>query len=434
MRPLLLAATALALLAGPAGAQMIGAGPFQGGTISLPLTAPGITSTGNASVAGTLGTTNLSTITAGSGSNSQIVLTPAASGSVPIITGVGTGGIKITGQGGAPVYVGGSSPAIFGNGFTYNVGNAAVIPQLQQSFNISGTATGNPALIYSGGLFILNSDTLQLPNANQGFNGWQFEHSLAAGFTGNRHALEVSLIQGGTSGNTLASGTIGYYTSILGYSVSSVNDNGTGLTSTTAHGRAFAGNLNAELHSGATNYFQATALELNAQIDTGASALVRDFLSISPVAGAVQGSQVDAGIWFYSAGGALIKTGILFGSGGLNQWPIDPAGTLIGTDAGGGVTAQAAHGIYLAGVAFTVDSWNDGHIQFTGAGDALMNSATPLVLSATSGFLHLPNTSGVPTGTPSNTTPGCEWNTVSHTLNCYDGASWYHFASTAGAG
>jgi hypothetical protein len=67
-------------------------------------------------------------------------------------------------------------------------------------------------------------------------------------------------------------------------------------------------------------------------------------------------------------------------------------------------------------------------------GDFLANSASALATGATQGFLHLPHTTGAPTGTPANTTPGCEWNTSSHTLNCYDGSAWYHFTGTSGAG
>ena len=95
---------------------------------------------------------------------------------------------------------------------------------------------------------------------------------------------------------------------------------------------------------------------------------------------------------------------------------------------------NATTGIDLSGTTYSGNTFNDGHISFSGIGDALINSGTTLATAATTGFMHIPHTSAAPTGTPTNTTPGCEWNTGSHTMNCYDGSSWYHqtFTSTAG--
>ena len=80
----------------------------------------------------------------------------------------------------------------------------------------------------------------------------------------------------------------------------SFNDAGTGLTKTTAHGRTFGGDFYAHLSSGATNFYQATGLEVTSEVDSGASTLIRAPLSISDLGGAVHGSTVDVGknnIW-----------------------------------------------------------------------------------------------------------------------------------------
>ena len=126
------------------------------------------------------------------------------------------------------------------------------------------------------------------------------------------------------------------------------------------------------------------------------------------------------------------KTGIDFGSQG-GGFPMDTLGTLIKAATASG-TMLVANGINWSGVTFSGNSWNDGHVSFSGAGDVLLNSASVLSTNATAGFVHLPHTSAAPTGTPSNTTPGCEWNTTTHVLNCYDGSAWYHFTGTSGAG
>ena len=133
-----------------------------------------------------------------------------------------------------------------------------------------------------------------------------------------------------------------------------------------------------------------------------------------------------------TAAGRGWKTGIDFGSKG-GGFPMDTLGTLINAATASG-TMLVANGINWSGVTFSGNSWNDGHVSFSGAGDVLLNSASALATNATAGFVHLPHTTAAPTGTPANTTPGCEWNTATHVLNCYDGSAWYHFTGVAGAG
>jgi len=68
------------------------------------------------------------------------------------------------------------------------------------------------------------------------------------------------------------------------------------------------------------------------------------------------------------------------------------------------------------------------------ANDVLVSSAT-LSNSAVVGFLGLPASSGVPTGTPTNAALGplLEYNKSTHTINVYDGSAWFHVTLSAAA-
>lgn len=263
--------------------------------------------------------------------------------------------------------------------------SAAVAPVLDFAAGFTGTATGNPAFVYSGLKLVISPDTLALPNANQFFAGLEFQHNFGGtGFSGNRQAQKIILNQSAAIANPPGSGTSGFYTTQQLTSQMAFNAGGTGLTSGTAVGRAFAAGLETKLNSGATNFFQASGMEINVAIASGASALARSFLSLAALSGPVQGTAVDAGLWFYSAGGALMKTGMLFGGGTLNNWPLDPAGTIIGSDASGSVAAQAAIGIDFSGVTFSGFSLKLP--GFTVDGTGRPTAFSTLFLTPTGGF------------------------------------------------
>lgn len=241
---------------------------------------------------------------------------------------------------------------------------------------ISGTTTGNPAYRYSVFDFNITSDALGVSNTNQFIEGLKLQHSFGgAGFTGNRDTLQVNLLQTATTGNTIASGHSGFYVPFQTLGRMSANDNGTGLTTSTAHGRVYGGALMGQALSGATNLYQVTGLELNAEVDSGATSMIRNFLSVASTGGSVQGSLVDAGIWLYSTSGALMKTGILFGGGNVTKYPLDPTGTLIAADATGSVTAAADKGIDFSSVAFTTASLKMPNFTVDGGGNATLGGA-----------------------------------------------------------
>ena len=66
-------------------------------------------------------------------------------------------------------------------------------------------------------------------------------------------------------------------------------------------------------------------------------------------------------------------------------------------------------------------------------GDTFVGPAGALLAAATIGFFHFPFVANPPTGTPTNTTDACVYNTTSNNLNCYNGAGWFHLTFTAGA-
>lgn len=278
-------------------------------------------------------------------------LTGALAGTSFAFTGAGTvgGTLGVTGA------LTGTTATLAGGTQTVTVD---VTPALNWSRGLAGTAVNNPSFVYSAARLVVSPDSLAVSTVNQFVNGLQLQHNYGSttAMTGNRQAMQVNLVQAGTTGNTIASGHTGFYTALQTYSQASFNDNGTGLTSTTAHGRTFGAAFAAQLNTGATNFFQCTGMEINAQIQTGASAAIKNYISIAAngSSNVTQGTLVDTGIWFYKSGGVAMKSAILIGGGGsgLNNYPIDPAGAYFADDTSGSTTASCAYGIHWTG-AFT---------------------------------------------------------------------------------
>jgi len=136
--------------------------------------------------------------------------------------------------------------------------------------------------------------------------------------------------------------------------------------------------------------------------------------------------------------GTLTQAGAFTGLATFNAGVLITNGALVISSTTGTIFQSsgptATGGIDLTATTFSGNSFSDGRVTFSGAGEVLLNSATTLATTTTTGLVHLPHVGGTPTGVPVNTTPGCLWNTVSHTLNCYDGSAWFHstFSSSAG--
>ena len=210
-----------------------------------------------------------------------------------------------------------------------------------------------------------------------------------------------------------------------------------GGTSTASLGNNFAFASYARLENGATYFVENAAVEHDLSIETGASAknlhgVSVILLSTNSVAPSQEGIAFAAGL--QNGGTPTLTCAFCVGRIDSDN-PVSASGTLFGFLLATGESAQTvANGVDIHNVSFTGNSWNDGHVSFTGNGDALMNSASALATTATTGFLHLPNMAGAPTGTPSVTSPAIVVNTSTNTLNINIGGSWYHATLTAGAG
>ena len=293
------------------------------------------------------------------------------------------------------------------------VGNA----EIYSFTNQSGTSTGSPVAYH---FFSVATDTVQ---DTHGASLVEADLTTGAGITGVRNGFLDTLSINGTPGDA------GQYTSGAFHFQASAAANASGNI-------GYGTNPTCGLNSAATGSWSCVGEEIDIAAHTGSTPLMNTGLTIVTVTGhtAHGANNLDSSISIGNQSGTTTgwDYGVRFGGPG-NAFPFVPTATLIYTyPAASGLAI--ANGIDIHNNTFTGNTWNDGHIVLTGAGDALMNSATPLATTATAGFLHLPNTTAAPTGTPTNTTPGCEWNTGTHTLNCYDGTSWYHFAGTAGAG
>lgn len=198
------------------------------------------------------------------------------------------------------------------------------------------------------------NDHLNWTGSSNGVTGVEILHNYGPGNVGGRTAFWAILNQ--TAATTDLADN--FYVGATFQGIASFNNGGSGLTPTTAKGRMFGANATVHLRSGATNYYQATGMEIDVAVDTGASAMIKSALSIASLGplNTVQGSVVDAGIWFYKSNGAPLMTAILIGGGGgLNNYPIDPAGSYISDDTSGTTTASTAYGLHFVG-AFTTAS------------------------------------------------------------------------------
>jgi hypothetical protein len=313
------------------------------------------------------------------------------------------------------------------------------LPPIDMNKSYSGSTT--TGITYLGELLQSNVDTVNTgAEATNSAIMLGINHIFGGStLTGNRIDLQINSTLTGGTGNTLASGGT-QMASLQMYTTATGNDNGTSAGFATDHGSGVIWSVNtfARLASAATYYGGIVGWEQDIEVDTGAS--VVDKIGMNVVLepnDAVQGQRTDAAVLINKGGsgeGNGWRYGIQFG-GFNSDWGFLSTSTMIGAvnNTSSAYSMVANNGIDFSQMTFSGNSWNDGHIVMTGAGDLLANSATALATSATAGFLHLPHTTAAPTGTPTNTTPGCEWNTATHTLNCYDGAAWYHFTGTSGA-
>jgi hypothetical protein len=176
------------------------------------------------------------------------------------------------------------------------------------------------------------------------------------------------------------------------YATASVNTGGTsGAPKSTLYGI----NPNVQLGSGATNWVEIIGEELDIAVNTGASvnSLIGLEIGLSPNH-AVRGTQDDVGLLISGSQQAVgLTVGIALGTPG-KPTAFDSLSTLIRASPGvvnpSGLTVT--NGIdFGSGMTFTGNTWNDGHIIFTGSGGIRVNGSSGVSCSGspTSGFLSV---------------------------------------------
>jgi hypothetical protein len=332
---------------------------------------------GTASIGGTLNigsTINLGTAVA-AGSNvtlqtpngSNIVLNPQGSGTVSILSPMSA---EIANIGGINVPMGGAEPT----------------PILNITAGLNGTVTGTGVTQWNN--ISVSADTASVPNAmadlatNHNFGG--------VGFSGGRIGFLANMVQTGA-----VSGTPGVFGNVVSGIQSSVTLNnsfgGSGTTPSTAAGYATGFNPYLSFSSGFTNGGGGSGEEIDVGTASGASFMDAIGLLVTRLDNGSQGARADAGVVIGGAtpsAGHGWKTGISFGYGAGDPG-IDPAGTMIGVDAGSGLTV--ANGLDFSAMTFSGNFLKSAGFSVGGTG-----AVTAAKLTLTS----MPTScSGQPTGT-----------------------------------
>ena len=262
-----------------------------------------------------------------------------------------------------------------------NVGTNATVKPLFSS--LVGNWSGTLAAATNGYLnqIIINGDTLAANNASGAeamalLVGHTFGGAAA---TGGRVATRSSLVMTAGTGNKAARG--GVQTFYRGFAASfdaRANDGG---TQGDAYGNAFGGAVYAQLSGAATHWNSLVGLEVDCNALAGSSVTYKVGLQVvSEGKSAVDANDADAAIALIcgTTGGTATDwtRGICIGFP-TGEWPIDPAGHIIGTRAALPSLSTkpylAARGVDFSAVTFSEWAWRtkgagilpDGGIVFT---------------------------------------------------------------------
>lgn len=197
---------------------------------------------------------------------------------------------------------------------------------MEPVFKVQGNAFGavtSPAILNTLRSFTVNSDAV----TGAHLVGHYFQHTISAGSTHGRNAMQVLLHHEGTS--TMNAGQ--YYVALAAWAQSLAPAGG---TSGTKMGNLFGSNISALLRTGAGLYWnQVVGLEINSGTQTGTAVLDKVGLQIVQWAtDAVPATRTEAGLLFAAQTADQVtgwKNAIQIGAN-HGSWPIHPSGTLIG--------------------------------------------------------------------------------------------------------
>ena len=226
-------------------------------------------------------------------------------------------------------------------------------------------------------------------------NGGQFSYGATsiygqmnfggATVTGGRTAGTFNTVMSAKTGNSAGSEN---YAGFDGYCTASANDNGTGLTSTTAYGSCFGGNFITTLKSGATDWQGNIGVEVDNEVDTGASVVVNVGvqavkLSNSRVYGSVEDAAFVVGAQTGSVGW---KYGIaLSNDSTVGAFPVTSTGTLIGSYQ----TGTVGYGLDIHNITCSTYCLYTNGFTVDGSGNAAAASITTPTVNSTASSLSL---------------------------------------------
>lgn len=239
-----------------------------------------------------------------------------------------------------------NSPTVTGNWtFAPSSGNAVTINPaagttargvtVQQSGPSSGSTTAASATNCTGGAsflaynyFCIDGEGSNLSGASSPYTTFGAVFGLVTGganSTGNKTGLSALIYHAGDSNPGTVRDTVAFGAN----AISSASEGGTATSIGNAKGTLFGIGIQANLISGATNYFEVSGGEIDVGIGSGASAAYRFGWNIASV-GSAQGAVLDGGLAI-GANGTSWGVGVLFTNANGSQ-PITSTGTAIGTD------------------------------------------------------------------------------------------------------
>jgi hypothetical protein len=276
--------------------------------------------------------------------------TGGGAGFLPLTGGTVTGTLAIDT---APVMSAGSSitPAAFFN-----------------NLNVSGTA---PAGMYPYNKIGI-SDTVDSNTNNPGSApiGLYVIHGVSGAATGGRCSLMTQI----AINSALSPGSANpWFTSFQADCWTSYNVGGTAVQT---NGAAVAYSFQTTLNSGATYYTMAEGFEGGVWLKPGSSASYVAGGKIVVVGQGLLATDILALDGGDGTAGSQAKFGITFQSLASPHWPIDPTGTIIGTQTHGADPPTARYGVDFSAVTFSLAAFKSNGFVVSPSGDVGANGAT----------------------------------------------------------